>query len=49
MNRLNSLLHTDKLTYVHKVHIHSNEHAQRFTAIHRYADTWTNSFKYKYA
>ena len=36
MNGLNSLLHTDRLTYIHKLHIHSNEHAHRLIPIHRH-------------
>lgn len=36
------------ITYIHKLHIHSYEHAQRLTPIHRQTDTCTHSFQYKY-
>ena len=37
MNRLNSLLHKEMLTYFHRLHIHSYEHAHRFISIHRHS------------
>ena len=35
VNRLNSLLHKEMPTYLHRLHIHSNEHAHRFISVHR--------------